>query len=190
MIHSLVKKILMIFLLAPMVSTAAVPAWTIVPGESSIKFTAIQNNAPVSGEFKKFTGKINVDPEQLSASNVKIIVDVSSVSDPYNQLSDTLKSEDWFNVKSYPQAVFKSTKFSKTGDKTYKANGTLTLRNKTLPIDLTFTQEEYTLNKGRVKGSTTIKRSAFGVGQGEWSDTKTIKDDVRIDFIITAVKHE
>lgn len=182
------KLILTLLALLPMMCIAAVPAWKIVPAESSLSFTATQNGAPVTGKFKTFTGEINFDPNQLSASNVKIIVDVASVTDAYNELSDTLKKPEWFNIKLFPQAIFEASEFIKTGDKTYQAKGTLTIRDKKLPVTLTFTQEEYTQTKARIKGSTTIKRIAFGVGQGEWADTKTVKDDVQIDFIVTCVK--
>lgn len=191
MMRVYVKKCLLIllsFLIPTTTLVAAVPAWTIVPAESSLTFTAIQNNAPVTGQFKHFSGEIVADPEQLNASYIKIIVDTGSVSDPYNQLSDTLKSPDWFNVKAFPQAVFTSKSFSKIKDKTYQAQGTLTIRNKTLPITLSFTLEDYSPSKARVKGSAVLKRTAFDVGQGEWADTKTIKDDVHIDFTVTAVK--
>ena len=187
-IIQLKKWIFTLLVLLPVVSVAAVPSWTIVPSESSISFTATQNGAPVTGKFTKFTGEINFDPNQLSESNVKIVVDVGSISDPYNQLSDTLKMPEWFNIKLFPQAIFQSSGFVKTGDKTFQAKGNLTIRDKTRPITLTFTQEEYTPTKARAKGTTTIKRTAFGVGQGEWADTKTVKDDVQVDFIVTGVK--
>lgn len=189
MIKSYWKKLssTLLVLLLPVICMATVPTWKIVPKESSLTFTATQNNAPVTGQFKTFTGDINFDPKQLSANNVKIIIDMSSITDPYNQLSDTLKEADWFNVKKYPQAVFQSSNFVKTGDKTYQGKGTLTIRDKTLPVTLVFTQEEYTPTKAVIKGSTTVKRTAFGVGQGEWADTKTVKDDVQINFTISAV---
>lgn len=181
------KCIFTLLALLPAISIAAVPVWKIVPNESTLTFTATQNDAPVTGQFKNFTADINFDPKQLSANNVKIVIDVSSITDPYNQLSDTLKGSDWFDAKKYPQAVFQSTIFIKTGDKTYQSKGNLTIRDKTLPVTLDFTQEEYTPTKAVIKGSTTIKRTAFGVGQGEWADTKTVKDDVQINFTITAV---
>jgi len=181
------KCFFILLLLLPVISAAAVPAWKIVPNESSLSFTATQNGAPVTGKFTHFTGEINFDPNQLNESNVKIVVDMASISDVYNQLSDTLKTSDWFNTKLFPQAVFQSTGFIKTGDKTYQAKGTLTIRDKTLPVTLTFTQQEYTPTKAIMKGGTTIKRTAFGVGQGEWADTNTVKDDVRIDFTVTGV---
>ncbi len=33
-----------------------------------------------------------------------------------------------------------------------------------------------------IAGGTTIRRLDFGVGQGEWQDTKWVGDDVRIKF--------
>lgn len=186
--HGKKTIILWICYLLPMLSIAAPPVWKIVPNESKLMFTATQNNAPVSGEFKKFTAEINFDPDQLNANNVKVVIDTGSISDPYNQLADTLRGEDWFSVKKFPQAVFTSNSFKKTGDKTYQSIGNLTIRDKTLPVTLNFTQEEYTNNKARIKGSTTIKRTAFGVGQGEWADTKAIKDEVQIDFTVSAEK--
>lgn len=188
MIKSYGKICLFILLALPLMSFAAAPSWQIVPNESSLTFTATQNGAPVTGKFKNFSGEINFDPDQLKSSNVKIVVDTGSVSDAYNQLSDTLKTPDWFNTKLFPQAIFKSNEFVKTGDKTYEAKGSLTIRDKTLPVTLKFTQEEYTATKARMKGETTIKRTAFGVGQGEWADTKAVKDDVLIDFTITGTK--
>ncbi len=176
------------FILMPGFTLAAIPAWQIVPNESTLSFTATQNGAPVTGEFKTFTGNINFDTGNLAGNNVKIIVDTTSIKDAYNQLADTLKGKDWFDTNHFPQAIFQANTFTKTGDKSYEAKGTLTIRDKTLPVTLTFTQEEYSPIKARVKGTTTIKRTAFGVGQGEWADTNTVKDDVRIDFTVSAVK--
>ena len=68
---------------------------------TSITFTAIQNGAPVTGAFKTFTGVINFDPNQLGSNNVKIVVDVSSITDPYNQLSDTLKTQTGLMSNSF-----------------------------------------------------------------------------------------
>lgn len=189
MIKGCWKKCVFILLaLLPVMCIAEVPAWQIVPNESSLTFTATQNGAPVTGKFKTFTGAINFDPDQLKESHVKIVVDVGSISDAYNQLEDTLKTPEWLNIKIFPQAVFDSNMFIKTGDKTYQVKGNLTIRDKTLPVTLMITQEEYTPTKARIKGTTTIKRLAFNVGQGEWANTKTVRDDVQVDFTITAIK--
>lgn len=177
-----------LFLLPILASLAAVPAWQIIPNESSLTFTATQNGAPVTGEFKDFTGDIQFDHNDLSKSNVKITVNIASVSTSYGEIATTLVTPDWFDAKLFPQAVFTAQQFKKTGDKTYQANGELTLRNKTLPITVTFTEEEYSDTKARMKGSTTLKRTAFGIGQGDWAKTDEVKDDVQINFILSAKK--
>ena len=183
------KTVRLLFLfLFPLLAHAAIPAWQIIPNASSLTFTATQNDAPVSGKFKQFSGNILFDTNALNQSSVTITVETGSVSASYKDLVDTLKTPDWFNVKLFPQAIFKANQFKKTGDKTYEAKGDLTIRNKTLPITITFNVVEMTDTKAKVMGSTLIKRNAFGVGQGEWSSTDEVKDDVKINFTLSVVK--
>ncbi len=190
MTKSLNRFFLVVTLLSllSMIAYAAPPHWEIVPKDSSIIFTATQNNSPVAGQFKVFTGDINFDPAMLSASNVQITVEMSSVSTSYKDIENTLKSPEWFNAKLFPKAIFKATQFSKTGNNTYQANGTLSIRDKTIPIILHFTLDEYTQTKAHATGTTLLKRTAFGIGTGEWSKTDEVKDDVKVDFILSAVK--
>jgi polyisoprenoid-binding protein YceI len=169
-------------------STGFAALWQMDPADSSITFTATQNNSPVSGQFKTFKSNIDFDPAELNKSHVTITVDMNSVSTSYKEVGDTLKTPDWFNVKIFPQAVFKATHFTKTGDNSYTANGSLTMRDKTVPVTLRFVLDEYTPNKAHAKGSTTLKRSAFGMGQGDWAKTDDLKDDIEINFILAATK--
>ncbi|RAP35714.1 polyisoprenoid-binding protein [Legionella quinlivanii] len=172
----------------PLSVKAAPPSWEIVPAESQLIFTATQNGAPVSGEFKHFSGTILVDPADLKNSSIDIIVDISSISASYAELKATLITPDWFNAKLFPKAEFKSTQIEKTGENAYQAKGMLTIRDKTQPVVLSFTGEQPNPDKGVVNGSTGIKRIAFGVGQGEWSSTDEVKDEVTINFKVTAIK--
>ena len=190
MIQPIVKQwiLALLVLLIPATALATVPKWQIIPSESSITFTGIQNDAPASGKFKKFTGEISFDPAQLNVSKVRIVIDMNSVSTSYSDFTSTLLTSDWFNVKSFPQAIFEATDFTKISENKYQARGMLTIRDKTVPVVLTFSTEELTKTKGRVKGSTTVKRMMFGVGQGEWSDTNAVKDDVQVNFTMTAMK--
>lgn len=169
---------------------ATLPIWQIVPDKSSLTFTATQNDAPVTGEFKTFSGEIHFDPKQLESSYLKIIVDMNSVTTSYKDVEDTLKTSDWFNIKLFPQAIFTAKKFTAVENNRYKANGALTIRDKTLPIELDFTLDEYSAEKAQAKGTATLQRTAFGVGQGEWASTEDVKDKVDINFIITAMKKQ
>lgn len=167
---------------------ALAPIWKIVPAESSLAFVATQNGAPVKGKFEKFSGEINFDLNKLSECHVKIIVDMNSLSTSYDDLTSALRLSDWFNIKMFPEALFEASQFEKVGDKQYVAKGTLTIRDKSLPVALTFTADQPSDNKAIVTGQTTIKRTAFGVGQGEWSSLNEVKDDVTVNFTVTATK--
>lgn len=163
-------------------------AWKIVPAESHLSFVATQNGAPVKGEFNKFSGEIHFDLNMLKESSVRIVVDMGSLSTSYDDLTMTLKAPDWFDMKLFPEAIFTASDFVKTGNDQYDAKGTLTIRDKSQPVTLHFTATQPSANNAMVKGSTMLKRTAFGVGQGEWSSLNEVKDDVQVNFVVTAVK--
>lgn len=181
---------LFLFLLFPFSCTtyAALTHWVIVSNESNLTFTATQNGAPVNGSFKKLTGDIFFDPSDLAKSKATIIVDIQSLATSYQVLTNTLKTSDWFDVKAFPNATFISTKFTKMGQTAYVAKGLLTIRDKTVPVSLQFTQIGNADDHAKVKGGTIIKRNDFGVGQGEWSSVNEIKDNVEVNFILSVKK--
>ncbi len=162
--------------------------WEMIPNESQLSFTATQNGSPVKGEFKQFTANLQVDVNDLKNSSIDIIIDINSLTTSYNEVQTTLLTPDWFNVKMFPKAEFKSTDFIKTGENAYQAKGTLTIRDKSVPVILNFTSSFPSENKGIVQGSTSFKRNAFGIGQGEWASTDQIKDEVTVNFKVSAMK--
>lgn len=176
------RPLLGLLLLATPFSTHAITKWQIVSNESEVSFTAIQNDAPVSGKFTRFNGDINFDPEQLATSQVFVSIDTGSVSTSYQQIADTLKTEDWLNTNLFPKATFQSNKITQVGNNNYQAEGTLTIRDKSLPVKINFQLDNNSQNKSQAKGKATIKRNSFGVGQGEWSSTDEVKDDVTVNF--------
>lgn len=185
----MIKKIIAVFLLLfSVVSFADVPDWKIILKDSELTFTATQNNAPTSGKFTQFSGDIHFDPLQLKSSNVRIVVNMGSVTTDYADIAQTLKTADWFDISAFPQAVFTASDFIKTGDKTYQAHGDLTIRDKTLPVVMNFTMEEFSQTKALAKGSVIVKRLPFGVGQGDWQKTDNVKDEVNVQFTVSVVR--
>lgn len=166
----------------------AITSWNIVPKESALTFTATQNGSPVTGEFKNFKGDIQFDANNLADSRIKVQVDMASIQTSYSELTDTLIATEWFDVKQFPQAVFTSTSIKKLNEKTYEAMGELTIRGKTLPTVIQFEQEGLTAAQAKVRGHAALERNAFGVGQGEWAATNEIKNEVTVDFVLTAIK--
>ena len=184
-----IRNMVIALLCTPLIAFAAVPSWKIIPTESQLNFSATQNDAPVTGKFKRFTGNIQFDRDNLANNKVDIIVDTGSLSTAYGDLTTTLLTSDWLSIKLFPTAEFKAIQFKKTGEKSYLAIGTLKIRNKIQPIIISFSEEETGVkDKVRIKGSTALKRTVFGVGQGEWASTKEVKDEVAVNFVVTAVR--
>jgi polyisoprenoid-binding protein YceI len=161
---------------------AQAPQWQIIRDDSTISFTGTQNNAPVTGEFKSFDAKIHFDEKNLKESHVSFTVDMNSIKGSFAELASMLKASDWFDTSSFPTARFTSTTFTHQEGNQYQVLGELEIRDKKAPITLFITVDQNTPTTLLVKGETTIKRTIFGVGQGDWSDTKEVKDDVKVNF--------
>ena len=68
------------------------------------------------------------------------------------------------------------------GNDQFAADGTLELRGVSKPVTLTFSWKPGT--QPVLTGKATVKRLDFGVGGGDWADTKTIPDDTAISTIV------
>jgi Uncharacterized conserved protein len=69
----------------------------------------------------------------------------------------------------------------------FGAVGKLTLRGVTreVPIEFTFETDK---SGAWLKGSGTVKRLDFGVGQGEWKDTQSIANEVQVRYALLLTK--
>jgi len=161
--------------------------WNMQPKDSQLAFVGVQAGAPFEGKFEKFTADIQFDPQDLATSRFDVKIDTASVNTQDRERDDILKGADLFAVKQFPTARYVADKFTAKGKGQFAASGKLTLRNitKDVPIEFTFEQ------KGAdawLKGTASIKRLDFGVGQGEWKDTETVANEVKIKFALLLKK--
>ena len=126
--------------------TLAVPAagkasvWEIDPAHTSAQF-AIRHLmvSTVRGDFRKVSGKVNLDDQDVTKSTVDATIDVASIDTGIAKRDDHLRSPDFFDVAKYPTMTFKSKKIQKgSGDGNYKITGDLTLRGVTKEVVLDF----------------------------------------------------
>lgn len=170
-------------------SIADVPNYSVNKEKSVIKFIAIQNGAPLEGKFKDYTAAIKFDSNDLKQSSVEIEIKTASVEVTYDEVAQNIKMPDWLSTEQFPTATFKSKTLSRMPNTdNYYAEGELTLRNKTLPIIVNFQLDQSNDKIALAKGYATLLRNDFGVGQGEWAKTDTIKNEVRVEFRIVAQK--
>lgn len=148
--------------------------WQIVKGESAIRFVATQAGAEFEGGFDEFDARIRFDPLDLEHSSARVEIPVASVDTQSPDRDEVLISEEWFHPERWPRALFETNGFRRTSDG-FEATAALTIRDVTKDVVFAFA-----LKGNRLTGEATIKRLDFGLGQGEWADTKWIGDEVRI----------
>jgi len=145
--------------------------WTVDPAHSKLGFSITHMMvSDVEGTFKSFTATVTASKDDFSDAVVNLSADVASVSTDNDARDKHIKTPDFFDAEKYPKMTFKSTSFKKTGDKTYKVTGDLTLKGitKSVTLDATY-RGTYTnqMNKKTVAGfkvTGTVKRKDFNIG--------------------------
>ena len=120
--------------------------------------------------FGQVDGTLVYDPDKVADSSVQVTLPLAGLDALVPDLTDHLRSADFFDAEKFPNITFKSTKVEAAGEGKLKVTGDLTIRDVTKPVVL-----DVTLNKkgegrnGQPKvgfdATSTIKRSEFGVGR-------------------------
>ncbi|MCC7248366.1 MAG: polyisoprenoid-binding protein [Lysobacter sp.] len=162
---------------ASFVSPAFAADYTQAPG-STLGFSGKYQGEAFNGTFPGFVTKFSFDPKQLASAKLDVTIPLATATTRNADYDGELRGNSFFNSKQFPQARFTATKFRSLGGNKYAADGTLSLRGVSKPVVLTFTWTPGT--KPILAGSAVVKRLDFGVGGGEWADTGTIPNDIKV----------
>ncbi len=152
---------------------------------SEIHFTTRQMGVPVEGRFGKFSAQITLDPKKPETGSVALSIDTGSARFGSAELDAEVPKPIWLSVAKFPQARFQSTAIKAAGPGRFEVTGKLTIkgivRDVSVPVHVTQTGAGAAAIS-TASGSFAIKRLAFQVGEGEWTDTSLLADDVQIRF--------
>jgi len=167
---------------APAAPATGAVRWAVQAG-STLGFTTAWSGEPIQGRFDRWTADVVFGPDDLANSKVTVSIDMASARTGDDQRDASLPAPDWFDTATHPKAVFTASRFEKTGEGRFVARGTLSLRGVSRPLSLPL---RLTIDgdTASVRGVTSLDRTAFGVGQGEWTSTDQIpaKVTVRVDL--------
>ncbi|PCJ03267.1 MAG: hypothetical protein COB14_00620 [Alphaproteobacteria bacterium] len=167
--------------------SSPLPEWLIDFESSSIRFEATQYGQGFEGSFKIGRGQIFFDEARLDQSKVRIEIDISSIKTGSNDRDRQAVSMEWFDVKTFPYAIFESNIFEKTGANQFIASGSLTLHGVKVSMDLPFTLDVgKETNTVKMKAALDLNRLDFGIGQGKWQSTDAIGGSVNLDISVIA----
>jgi polyisoprenoid-binding protein YceI len=161
----------------------------IVAEKSQIRFSFRQMNVPVEGRFRSFDAVVAFDPKKPEATKAEFEVDLGSIDLGNPEGETEARRKPWLNVAAFPKARFVAASVRPTGPGKYEAAGPLTIKGTTVSITAAFTLVDAG-GMRVVEGQFPLRRLQFRIGDGPWSDTDTVADEVvvRFRFVIPSPK--
>lgn len=164
---------------------AETPVWRIDPEASAITVTATQMGARFEARFMRFGAEIRFDPEMLEASRVVVAIETGSFDTGNDQRDAAAHGAEWFDVAGHPLARFEASAFRRLEPDRFAADGTLTIKDRTVAVTLPFTLT-VDGDRARVLGTLTVARADFALGTGEWATNGIVGDEVEIRIELAA----
>lgn len=167
----------------------AARAGAAAPADASrgeVRFVAKESEVELKGSFRRFSADVDLDPARPQEGRIRVAIDLASADAGGIDADNLLRSKEFFDVARFPTASFEARTIRAAGDGRFEASGAFTLKGRSANLVLPFTVRRD--GAGTLfEGATTISRLAFGVGEGQWSDTATLEDAVLIEFRLRVV---
>ena len=165
------------------------------PAQSSISFKIRHLLGSAKGRFTKFNGTIEIDRNHPEQSSVIATIQVMSIDTANAKRDEHLRSEDFFNVRKFPEIIFKSRRVKQTGSNAGEIAGDLTMHGITRPVTLQVQlvgSPESAAKSQRTRWRVTtapLKRSDFTLGSRKGAFS-VIGNEVAVDIQIEANRVE
>ena len=142
-----------------------VPVFEITPVESWIKFH-VKSSTTIAGKFDNWDAHLTFTSPDETTGVLVIKIQAASVDTGSGLKNSKLKGKDFFDVQTYPEITFTSTKLLKAGPHTFEVDGVFTIRGVSNPEKLTLTVSGKGTNSGEIKGAMVFNRKDYGMNKG------------------------
>ncbi len=170
------KRLALIALLA-LAGSVQAKDWTVDPS-STLGFSGSYQGEKFSGKFPRFSAKVALDMADLASAKLEVEIDVTSVTTGNADYDGELKGSAFFDYAKFPKARFVSTTVKESAG-ALVADGTLTIRDKSKPVQITLGFKPAGAT-ATLDVQATLKRLDFDVGTGDWADTSLIGGDIAV----------
>lgn len=166
---------------ATLIATPAEAAPVVDAAKSEVTFAIKQMGVPVEGRFKKFDAQLAFDPKKPETGKVAFTIELGSATMGSAETDVELPKATWFNTAKFPQATFQSSAIKGLGGGKFEVTGKLSIKGASkdvvVPVTLAAAGPATTAT-----GSFAIKRLDYKIGDGDWSDTSMVANDVTVKF--------
>lgn len=157
----------------------AVESVTLSPSNTKIGWKGSKVTGSHDGGFKTFTGSVKAAAGDPLKAQIDLTIEMASIFSDNDRLTGHLQSDDFFSVKTFPQARFVSTAITAGGKKgaSHTVTGNLTLRGVTKSVSFPATV--------KISPETVEANAEFWINRKLWGITYAgMKDDLIRDEVV------
>lgn len=161
--------------------------WKLDKAHTSVTFDVNHFFSTVNGTFNEFDGIFEFHPKDLRNSEFSFSIPVNSVNTNNPKRDNHLRSDDFFDAAEFPEIKFEPTSFENTGGNNYVVRGNLKIKDIVRKVSIPFEVKgvmDHPMMKGtKILGlafNTTIDRTDYEVGVGDWASDMVVGDKVGI----------
>ena len=170
--------------------------YTIDPSHSRIGFAARHAMVTkVRGSFNEFEGSGYFDAEDPARSHARLTVEAASIDTRSADRDAHLRSNDFFEMETYPHITFASTAVEPVDATTFRVTGDLTIKDVTRPVtfDLEYTGtavDPFGNRRLGLEGSVVVNRKDWGLTWNAPLDTGgvLVSEKVTLEFEVSAIR--
>jgi len=142
-----------------------------------------------TGRFERFDAALDFDADNPQAARIDAVIDMTSLDIANDEFAATLMGPDWFDAGAFPEATFRSSAITLTGDNTGEMTGEMTLHGVTAPATFAVTFNgggRDRLRSAYIVGFSAhgvIDRTDFGVSRFHGLITDKVEITIEAEFI-------
>jgi polyisoprenoid-binding protein YceI len=170
--------------------------YAIDPAHSRIGFVARHAMiTKVRGSFNEFEGTGHFDGDDPANSRFELTIQAASIDTRNADRDAHLRSNDFFDMDTYPQIRFVSTSVERVDDENYRVTGDLTIKGVTKPVSVDFeftgaAVDPFGNHRIGLEGTTTVNRKDWGLNWNAALEAGgvLVSEKATLEFEVSAIR--
>jgi polyisoprenoid-binding protein YceI len=172
--------------------------YTIDPTHSSVGFVARHAMVTkVRGSFNEFEGSGYFDGDDPAGSRLELRIKAASIDTRNADRDAHLRSNDFFDMETYPEISFTSTSVEPVSEDTFRVSGDLTIKGVTKPVTVDFelagsAVDPFGNHRIGLEGKATVNRKDWGVSWNAALEAGgvLVGEKVVLEFDVSAIRSD